>query len=66
MRSKYRVCRTHRRNVYTWEIKYWWLPFLWIDPNELYKSVEQAEQGARDHAQKNKEGPVLKYLGKLP
>lgn len=66
MKNEYRVCKTHRPNVYTWNIRYWWLPFLWIDPNDNYMSIEQAEEGARAHATRKKEGPIVKYLGRLP
>ena len=66
MRNEYRIRKTHRPGVYSWDIRYWWLPFLWIDPNETFMSVEQAEDGAREHAKRVKEGPVVKYLGRLP
>ena len=66
MRNEYRVCKHWRKGLFTWQIRYWWLPFIWFDPNDTYMSIEQAEQGAMKHASDKKEGIVLKVLGRLP
>lgn len=66
MRNKYRVVRSIRRDLFDWEIKYWWLPFLWLDGSKNWPSAERAEEDAKYQAAKSREGRVVKFLGRLP
>lgn len=66
-RHEYRVTQfTGYPEYFAVEIRYWWLPILWIQVQRAFEGMERAEEYANEHANYVKPERIVRYLGRLP